>query len=185
MPRQLFHSLTALFLTALTSVGIAFTVSKVLRDEVWMGFDYYSAVEEWVMVSLALVAVVLVVVAPLFALVLLVHWGRRRAHFSGAPRVSARNVARLPVVIGSWYVLSGAAFFSLDCSFTRIGGTTPFCYDHPVLVVYQPLASALFMTGWQGGGRFAHASMNDTWRGRPQRVIENGPALWLIGRLEH
>lgn len=176
MPRQLLHSLTGLALAAVTGIATAFTISKVLRDEAWSGLDLYAVPEEWALVAMLASGLVIALVAPLFGIVLVAYWWLRREHFSLAPRVSTRQFVRLPIVIGTWYVFSGAWLFSLDCSFTRLGGTTPFCYDHPALFVYQPVASALFRMGLHGGGRTTRAQIDGTWRSRPVRSDPRGPA---------
>jgi len=180
MPRQLLHSLTGLILTALTGAGTALTIPKVLRDEAWTGLDFYSVPEEWALIAMVITGITLALAAPLFALVLFAHWWRRRDAFSSAPRASKRQVVRLPMVVVAWYVISGACLFSLDASFTRRGGTTPFCYDHPVLFVYQPVVSTLFRLGWHGGGRYTRAYMDDSWRGRPIQYDAPGPAAYYF-----
>jgi hypothetical protein len=176
MPRQLLNSLTGLLLSSLSGAATALVVLKLLRDEGSSGFDFYTVSEEWAFVVMLVGGVVIALAAPLFAVALLVHWALHAKEFSSAPRVSLRQIARLPLVVGAWYLLSGASFFALDGAFTRLGGTTPFCYEHPFLGLYEPVASTLWRAGLPGGGRYVNAYLADTWRHRPHRPDAAGPA---------
>jgi len=54
-------------------------------------------------------------------------------------------------VCGAWYVLSFCGFYSVDRSFPFAGGTTLYCYESPILGIYEPLFRAAVATGWRGG----------------------------------
>ena len=72
-------------------------------------------------------------------------------------RTATRRVLEAVLMAGApiaavYYVVSFIAFYSIDGSFTREGGTTPYCYVHPWNGMYQPLAERALRLGWWGGG---------------------------------
>lgn len=76
---------------------MAFVSHRLLRDELWTGLDLYSTAEEWLLGTAVLLGALLAVTIPLFELVLLTHWWRRRAEFSEARRASRQDLVTLVV----------------------------------------------------------------------------------------
>lgn len=142
-----------LFLLALTGVSLSLVVTKPLRYEVWFGTDLYSRAEETVFVALFAVGLCVAFASVAFAVILAAHWVRNRARFASAIRFRLRDTGFVAVAIVGWYVASFACFFSLDASFTRLGGTTPLCYDNPYFQAYDPLWQMAVGTGLRGGDR--------------------------------
>ena len=57
----------------------------------------------------------------------------------------------------SWFLASFLLFFSIDGSFTRVGGTTTYCYFNPLFGIYEPMALGAWGAGVLGGGPLVKA----------------------------
>lgn len=88
-------------------------------------------------------------------------WQAVRPLARGAERRTLQEALRpAPIghaaaVLAAWYVGSFAAFFAIDGTFSRGGGSTPYCYPRVGFELYEPLWELVSELGWmkRGGGR--------------------------------
>ena len=68
------------------------------------------------------------------------------------PQWTFPYLAKILLAAILYYFISFLVLYSIDGSFTRSGGTTPFCHKHPWNRVYEPLAIIAHKNKWWGGG---------------------------------
>ena len=82
--------------------------------------------------------------------ILVIHLIRQK-NSKGRP-ANKKDILVVPAILFIWYITSFSLFYSLNAAFTRIGGTTPYCYDDPFMKIYEPMVSLAYRIGWYGSG---------------------------------
>ncbi|MCI5137484.1 MAG: hypothetical protein D3922_03510, partial [Candidatus Electrothrix sp. AR1] len=58
---------------------------------------------------------------------------------------------KFSILLILFYLISFCVFYTLDGTFTKVLGTTPYCHAHPVFKIYQPLFDLAWKMEWYGG----------------------------------
>ena len=148
----------AVTLLGLTMLGSYWSVTKILglHSIVLPEYIRYSEAEIE-RLNLARYGFLSAAGMALVAFILLVIQAIRQKKSKGR-LVNRKDISVVPAILFVWYIISFSLFYSLNAAFTRIGGTTPYCYDDPFMKIYEPMVNLAYRIGWYGSGnRYALA----------------------------
>lgn len=179
VPRRLLYQLISLFLAALVPAGAVLVLSKRFFYEASMNVSLYSETEDSAARLLAGVLLGGAAASSVAFFVVAIRAFRSRKTLSG-PRCSSLDLTGVAIIAAISYLGTFSLFFSIDGSFTRLGGTTPYCYARPGFQMYEPLVRVARRLGFRGGNRYL--AYDSAWGAAVDEALARGERITAESR---